>query len=227
MSEAIKTGPHAVEVASRGTMQPAGESLADELKLATRDAHTKAERHPVQARMISGRMEKAEYIAYLSQNLVVWQALDTALASARDPRVVGFRRAYHEHAPRILADIAHLNGGKPIDEPLPQTQEFVQLIARVAGGPGLLGVWYVLEGSTNGGRFIAKALGPALGLTGPDGLRTLDPHGEAQRERWSAWRAGLDAQVFTPGERQEIIAAANDTFAAMYDLMEGMVAARV
>ncbi len=223
MIEATKTGPQTVDTTAG---LPGSGSLADELKATTREAHTKAERHPIQARMISGRMDRAEYVTYLSQNLAVWQALDTGLASARDPRVVGFRRAYHEHAPRILADIAHLNGGKPVDAPLPATLDFVRLIKTVSDGPGLLGVWYVLEGSTNGGRFIAKALGPALGLSGPDGLRTLDPHGEAQRERWSAWRAGLDAQVFTPAERRMIIAAANDTFSAMYDMMEGMVAAR-
>lgn len=222
MIEASKTGLHAADVAPGMT----GTSLADELKSATREAHTKAERHPIQGRMISGRMDRSEYVAYLGQNVAVWRALDAGLATAKDPRVQAIRRAYHEHAPRIAADLAYLAPGQAVEGPLPATQAFIALINRVAGGPGLLGVWYVLEGSTNGGRFIAKALGPALGLTGLDGLRTLDPHGEAQRERWGAWRTGLDAQAFTAAERQEIIASADATFAAMYDLMEGMVAAR-
>jgi heme oxygenase len=94
-----------------------------------------------------------------------------------------------------------------------------------SGLPGIVGVWYVLEGSANGGRFIAKALSRGLGIAGPDGLTSFDPHGERQREYWQAWRADLDAHSFTSAERDAIIHAASNTFTAIYNIMQDMSAA--
>jgi len=201
-------------------------SLADTLREKTKDAHTRAEKHPMQARLVKGEATSAQYAAWLGQMLHLWRALDAAVAklAARDPRVAAMVKPYHRHAGRVEADLKHLGFAPGDSSPVPAASRFAGWagVAAANSDPAVIGAWYVLEGSANGGRFIARAVSRALNLPGPEGLTALDPHGERQREYWQAWRAALDAQPFTPGEREAIIAAADDTFGAVWDLMEQM-----
>lgn len=201
-------------------------SLADALKERTREAHARAEKHPVQARMVKGEVTREQYAAWLGQMLPVWRAVDAGLSAlaARDPRVAAMVKPYHAHAERVAADLKFLGQCGGCHPPLPATVRFVELVqlAAKSRGPDLVGIWYVLEGSANGGRFIAKALSRGLDIAGPEGLTSFDPHGERQREYWQAWRAGLDAQTFGDAEREAIIAGASATFDAVYELMEDM-----
>lgn len=180
----------------------------------------------MQARMVKGEVTREQYAAWLGQMLPVWRAVDAGLSAlaVRDPRVAAMVKPYHAHAERVAADLKFLGQCGGCHAPLPATARFVELVNRAAasGGPELVGVWYVLEGSANGGRFIAKALSRGLGIAGPEGLTSFDPHGERQREYWQAWRAGLDAQTFTEAEREAIVIAASATFDAVCDVMEDM-----
>ncbi len=198
--------------------------LADTLKEQTKASHAKAERHGVQARLVKGEVSRGEFAAYLGQLLPVWKAVDAGLLAkaASDSRIAAMVKPYHAHSGRVAADLAF--SGAAAGPVLPATVRFVEMVKRetASGGPGLVGVWYVLEGSTNGGRYIAKALSRGLGIAGPEGLTSFDPHGEQQRERWQAWRAGLDAQQWSEPERTQIVNAATATFEAIYELMEGM-----
>lgn len=203
------------------TAKPA--SLADALREQTKDAHSRAEKHPLQARMIKGEVDLEHYAQWLDQMLHIWKALDAALEklSARDPRVAAMLKPYHPHAARIAADLKFLGnvGGCPA---VPAASGFAAWATDAAANtdPAVVGAWYVLEGSSNGGRFIAKALSRGLGIAGPEGLTSFDPHGEAQRERWQSWRADLDAQPWNHAERTAIIAAADATFDAIWSVME-------
>ncbi len=209
---------------SRAAGMPA-QSLADTLKERTKEAHARAERHPLQGRMVSGTVTRAEYAAWLGQMLHIWRAVDAGLSAAaqRDPRLAAMLKPDHAQAARVAADLEFLGFGGANAPALPATSRLLGLISRgSAAGPGVVGVWYVLEGSTNGGRFIAKALGKGLGLTGSAGLSSIDPYGERQREHWQAWRAALDAQAWSQGEREEIVERASDTFGAIHDVMQDM-----
>jgi heme oxygenase len=89
------------------------------------------------------------------------------------------------------------------------------LLARFAGGQALplfpapasaaeaLGMLYVLEGSTLGGRFIAGALA-ARGVTDPD-LAFLDPYGDETGARWRAFLTVLAREI---GDSEALIADA-------------------
>lgn len=203
------------------------QGLAAELRERTREAHTRAERHPIQGRMARGTISRGEFAAYLGQLLHVWDAIDDGIAkaAARDARVRGMVREYHPHAWRVRADLRFYgrDGGASA---LDATAKMVEMIRAAADTPAIVGVWYVLEGSSNGGRFIAKALAGAFRLEGRDGLLTMDPHGEAQRERWQAWREALDAAGFDDVERAGILAAANAAFDGMGAMMEGLEGTR-
>lgn len=214
--------PHAPAV---HTSAPA-DSLALSLRERTADAHTRAERHPQQGRLVKGLCTKHDYAAWLGQMLPIWAAVDEGVSAlaAKDARVRAMHRDYHPHAARIRDDLRHL--GQPAPAALPATARFESLVRSLAASPAIIGVWYVLEGSSNGGRYIARAVSRALNLPGPDGLRGLDPHGEAQHERWGRWKADLDAQRWTPTERDAIIHAATQTFDHIYDMLGDIEAAR-
>ncbi|MDX2017592.1 MAG: biliverdin-producing heme oxygenase [Planctomycetota bacterium] len=207
-------------------------SLADELKARTREAHDRAERHPVQARMVRGTLSPAEYAAWLVQMRAIWRELDPTLAGlARvDPRVAAVFRAYHPHAHRVDEDLEFLATTMGVSVPsiavTPAARALAGHIAHAAGDPsrrvGVLGVWYVLEGSANGGRFIAKALTTAFGWTDGAGVRSMDPHGDQQRLRWQQWRADIDAQAWSADERALILERANAMFEAVHEAMEEM-----
>lgn len=208
-------------------------SLADVLKDRTREAHSRAERHPMQVSMVSGGSTREQYAGWLGQMLHIWRAVDAGLAdvAAREPRLAAMLQPYHPHAERVAADLRFLaqESGRQVgphgnDPALPATARFVHLVRQAASAPGmgLVGIWYVLEGSANGGRFIAKALSRGLGIEGPEGLTSFNPHGERQREYWQAWRAALDSQTFSATERATIVSAASATFDAIYDVMEDL-----
>lgn len=204
-------------------------SLADALREKTKDAHTRAEKHPMQARLVKGEATREQYAAWLGQMLHVWRGVDAAIAklAARDPRVAAMVKPYHAHAERIVADLKFLGQCGGCHPAVPAASRFAMWVSVAAANsdPAVVGAWYVLEGSANGGRYIAKALSRTLDLPGPEGLTALDPHGEAQRERWQAWRADLDAQRWNAAERNAVIAAASATFDAVYEVMEEMSAA--
>ena len=205
---------------------PGPASLADALRERTKEAHTRAERHPVQARLVKGEASRAEYAAWLGQMLHVWIAVDATVGelAVHDPRVAAMVKPWHAHAARVAADLAFLDHG-PAYFPATRAAAAFSTWLRAAAADkdaAVVGAWYVLEGSANGGRFIAKAVSRALGIAGPEGLTALDPHGELQRERWAVWKADLDAQPWRRDEQEAIIAAAERTFDAVREVMEDL-----
>lgn len=204
--------------------------LSERLKEETRADHSRAEKHPLMAAMVTGRIDRAGYVRYLGQLLNVHLALETQLCRlAAEHRV--FRlivREHHMRTPDLLADMEALGQCLHQHPPLPATGLFRGRIAELAGEApvALLGTLYVLEGSTNGGRYIAPAVRKTLGLPGHgkfgSGTEYLDPHGDRQRDRWGFFRASLDALALAPAERDLIVAVAADAFRGVHDIFEDL-----
>ena len=203
------------------------------LRALTRADHARAEQHPLMARLLTGRAGRDGYARYLAQLLHVHTTLEPLLRrlAANDRLFQGIVRPHHFRVPALCADLAFL--GLPAipshhhvspHAPLPATRLFCdRLNALAAEMPAtLLGDLYVLEGSTNGGQIIARALRAALGLPDGTGTAYLDPHGPAQRERWKQFKAGLDALAVHPAQREAIVAAGNDAFRGIHDIMEDL-----
>jgi heme oxygenase len=72
-----------------------------------------------------------------------------------------------------------------------------------------LGAMYVLEGSTLGGRVIAKMLSRQLGST--DGLSFFNAYGMETGGMWLTFKSFLD-RPFLEDERRQILSTAKDTF---------------
>jgi heme oxygenase len=168
--------------------------LAQTLRDDTRELHTFAEKRPLQIEFVSGRTTRERLAAYLAQLAHVHAALERAIEQHADhPAVAPLTAHTSEHAPRLAADVASLDPATAF-EALPGTSDLVaSMHAHAATDPArVAGALYVLEGSMNGNRFIARALAKALALApGQPGLSYFDPYGESQPARWAAFREAL------------------------------------
>ncbi|MBL8744900.1 MAG: biliverdin-producing heme oxygenase [Phycisphaerae bacterium] len=204
--------------------------LSERLKEETRADHFRAEKHPLMVAMIGGRIDRAAYAGYLGQMLHVHTTLEAALRdTAHHHPALALLVCEHEFRElALLADLSTLGEVPDLHPPLPATRLFCGRIAGLAGEApvALLGALYVLEGSTNGGRYLAPAVRKAPRLPGHgeagSGTEYLDPHGPRQRDRWSFFKVSLDVLVLSPGERDLIVAVASDAFRGVHDIFEDL-----
>ncbi len=79
----------------------------------------------------------------------------------------------------------------------------IRSIAETGDDPlRLLGMHYVLEGSNNGSRFIARHVGRAYQLSTGPGLRYLDPYGDRQRAYWMDFKNAMGKFQFTGADEE-------------------------
>jgi heme oxygenase len=83
-----------------------------------------------------------------------------------------------------------------------------------------LGMLYVLEGSTNGNRFIVRAVRGGLRLTPGTGDSYLNCYGEEQPVRWQSFKQGLESATFTEAEYQQLADGAVLIFQAVGHLSD-------
>lgn len=196
-----------------GTIEQAG--LSARLKAANTELHQAAEHHPFQRAFAAGRLPREGYTAYLGQLLHVHRALEAELRRHRAslPALGAVLTDEQYQEPYLKEDLAHFGVN---DEPpaLASTRHVADKFRKAsATSPiGLLGYHYVLEGSNNGSRFIAKGVRRAYGLEGAAGTRYLDPYGERQPQTWAKFKQDLDGAAVSPAEAEAIIAAAADMF---------------
>jgi heme oxygenase len=193
------------------------------LKSRTSDHHHRAERSEFQRLMVSGRLPQSDYVRWLGQMALIHRALESAFASkALDPRFGALMTAERRRSPDLARDLAHF--GAAASDPLPATTAF---IGRLDGwdGAGLAGALYVFEGSTNGGRHIARGVRKALARSGNGGTAFLDPYGEAQADRWRECKEALD-RALGAEDLPAAIGAAEATFDAVAALGDDLLATR-
>jgi heme oxygenase len=187
------------------------------LREKTSEHHERTEGSEFLRLLVGGSLPVDAYAAWLGQMLCIYRTLESQL---------GGPTAHAEHAslltesrrrtPELVSDIRTL-GLSPDDfHPVAPAAAFLDRLLKWGsrGSPALVGVLYVLEGSTNGSRRVARALREAYGLGPMAGISFLDPYGGRQSERWRAFRAELDART-SRDELPEILAGAWETFDAV------------
>lgn len=214
------------QAAANPAAAPADTSISALLKERTAEQHQRAERHELQQKVARGTIDRGAWAAMTIQNRAIQQALEAVLSSAAEPRLARVFQPHHRRLANFDADLAAL--GVPADqrEPLAETLAECNRIASLgAKNPiALLGVLYVLEGSTNGGQFLARPLAKALGLPPGVGTSALNPHGERTRELWQGFRSAINSLDLAPEEADAIIAAACETFDAVSRTMNAVAA---
>ena len=204
-----------------------GTSIMDHLRDATRGLHKQAESRPLQRAMARGTLPRASYVMYLAQLRHLHAALEAALDQAAASRA-GLSELFSDdrrRVPDLDRDLASFDVGPADLPPLPPTQQFIERIGALLDEDplALLGPLYVLEGSTNGGRFLARVLERSLRLEGGTGLSYMDPYGERQPEMWSSFKRLADSVPLTPAQADAVTDSAGRTFTAIAEISDAIV----
>ena len=198
-------------------------SIMQRLKAETRDLHSHAESRALQTAIGAGEVDQATFSAYLGQLHHVHSSLESALDSRRGDHqaIAAIATVDRMRVPDLDRDLAFF-GVDPHRVPVGNAaRRFSQLVDETneANPVALLGALYVLEGSTNGGRFLARALRKSWGLDG-EGLSYFDPYGDEQRRMWALFREQMDEASFDAAPNNAIVEMAKATFLAIAEVSD-------
>ncbi len=186
------------------------------LREATRAQHDAAEGGELQRALARGELPVERYQAWLGQRMLVHCSLEAHFRrlAQSDARIAAIMRDELYQETNLQEDMTHFGIDPASAMPLPSTTRFLSELDNWAAEEpiGLLGAYYVFEGSKNGAAFLVKALRRAYGLTGTNGLRYLDPHGARQRPLWQEFKQAMDAAGFTDAEADTLVRTAQRTF---------------
>lgn len=215
------SGTSASEVGD--AMESDSPTLMERLRSETSDLHSHAESRKLQKEIAQGSVEQRDFVAYLGQLSHVHQVLESALDSGRGahPAVARLATPDRMRVPDLVRDLEFYGVDRATVDRGAAATRFAALIENTRGAEpaALLGAFYVLEGSTNGGRFLARALRKSWNLQG-GGLSYLDPYGDRQTEQWKLFKREMDACRFDPSQEEAIIGMARATFEAIAEVSD-------
>ncbi|MGH7133717.1 MAG: biliverdin-producing heme oxygenase [Phycisphaerales bacterium] len=194
------------------------EPLSVQLKTQTQAQHDEAEHHPLHSVLFGSEgadRARAAYVALLHQHLLIQEVFEPLLRREADSGLLRtLAREHHYHLAALRDDLTAMGAGTGHVAAVEATDRFRAFISQSAteNAAALIGVFYVFEGSTNGGTIIAKRLRELLALPDDRGLRFINPHGSTVRARWAEWKVALDAMALTPVQQHAAIMAAQETF---------------
>ena len=200
-------------------MKQVATGIMGHLRETTRTLHKDAESRPLQRAMAKGTLPPGSYVMYLGQLRHLHEALEASLdtVSASHPGLAVLFTEDRRRVPDLDRDLAAF-GVSVEDLPvLPATAEFMSRVEDLATSESvaLLGPLYVLEGSTNGGKFLARVLERSLQIENRAGLSYMDPYGDRQPEMWATFKRLADQVELTPDQRSAVTEAACETFRAI------------
>ena len=180
------------------------------LRHATAAAHERLHHLPDFAALQAGTIGRDDYADLLRRLYVFHRAVEDALAAAPSLLPCGINIVARRRSGLLLRDLAFL--GAPA-MPLPVPPDLPAPRSAAAA----LGLMYVTEGSTLGGRELARRLDHLLPPDTEQGRRFLLGHGPRHGAMWREFCAALNSCGDTPPRREEMIAAALAAFAAFGD----------
>lgn len=200
-------------------------TLMERLKAETAEHHARAEGKTLQRELVQGRITRERYCAWLAQMFLVHDTLERGAARAPAHALIALVRRVESHASCLKDDLAAFDTIGP-PRPLASTGRLVEAIDKAAADPAsLFGMFYVLEGSMNGNKFIAMAVRKCLGLTPGRGDCYLDPYGDQQRSIWARFKGEAEAIGAETAEIDRAVVGAKAMFDGIAELSEELVVA--
>lgn len=187
------------------------------LKSSTWELHQAVEGHDFQQSLVKGALARDRYVRFLGQMLLIHSALEKHLrnTSTRWPFCqVVHNRLFREQL--LLSDLDSFGVDGRRVHAADATRSLIAEIDLLGdeNAVALLGVLYVLEGSTNGGKWIAKAARKAYGLEAT-GAAYFDPYGDHQRSEWQSFRKRVDELDLSDAQKGALVAAARAMFTGL------------
>ncbi|RZJ69706.1 biliverdin-producing heme oxygenase [Flavobacterium sp.] len=181
-------------------------SFLERLRNETTDAHTALERIPVSAAILKPEVTKEEYADYLKLMFEVVSALETEVHPKISTIISDL--SDRKKAKDLANDLSHIGGTIPLDgkNPFETTNDKAFN----------LGIAYVVEGSTLGGRFILKNIQANLGLDENAGATYFAGYGNKTGSMWKSFLNEMTGFASKTNSENQIIAGANHAFEAIH-----------
>lgn len=197
-------------------------SLRRALKTATRHEHEALEASALLHDMAAGQLELRGYVAWLRGLAAIVRVTEQKLAATEPTSPVAQLGAACLRASPLLAqDLAYFDrigrGAAAAIEPTIALLD--ELRKRPTEAPEWLGVLYVLEGSTLGGKRLRKVLAEQHSLE-DQGLAYLSAYGPEARERWDAFCVRLDDLQLDDEARARAVEGARRFFVGLRHISE-------
>jgi heme oxygenase len=182
-------------------------TFPERLKEITSQSHKNLESLPVSVSIVSPSVTKEEYTHYLSLMHDVVKDAEENIFPQLEGVINGVSERNKTHL--LENDLAALGyPKKDFKKPLSVVKDkFSDAFA--------LGVMYVIEGSTLGGRFILKNINEALGYSAEDGAQYFAGYGNATGSHWKSFMNQMTQYEESSKNDTEIIAGANFAFDAI------------
>lgn len=201
--------------------------LSDHLKQYTAEMHKRAEQNLWSRSLMNGSLPREAYLDWLEQMMIVHRELETQIDTLLqfNPELTELINPEQFQTRRAVGDLEALGRNPRGAAPLPATSRFRRSLkgAATLEPCRLIGIWYVMEGSKNGGRILGVLIRRMYGLEPGPGTQYLDSYGGDQRRLWAEFRERLNAMPFTEGERESIASGAREAFALMSDIHQQLL----
>ncbi|KUJ59351.1 hypothetical protein AR687_23370 [Flavobacteriaceae bacterium CRH] len=177
------------------------------LKTQTASSHKRLEELPVSSYILSPNMKMEDYAHYLQLMYDVHYSVEVAVFPLLTAIIDDVNERKKKHL--IEDDLLYLNYSKPVARPVFNTQNI--------SVPFALGILYVVEGSSLGGRFILKNLETIDGLTDGKGVSYFAGYGNKTGSYWKTFLNLLSAYEEEYNVEHEIIEGAIYAFDCIYN----------
>jgi heme oxygenase (biliverdin-IX-beta and delta-forming) len=176
------------------------------LRSTTRQAHQQLDHHPLLVPLLRADLTQAQYAQVLLAMLWMHAPLQSSLLAALQRHDMSY--ALSDRPTWLRQDLAQF----AIDGDVALVKLGNWPAPDLDSPAAVIGALYVLEGSSLGGRFIARQLAASLGLNAENGGRFFQGHGAATETHWGDFL--LFAMAHCPAAAGvEACRAATDLFA--------------
>ena len=178
--------------------------VLQDLRAGTAELHIRLER---QLPFFSDQLDTNAFQRLMQAYYGFYMPLENALLDS-DMTSADFDLVSRLKAPTLRKDLHALGLSAEAIECLPICGSLPAINCR----PTCLGVLYVLEGATLGGKILRREMASRLGLNADNGAAFLDIYGADTGRRWRDFIAYLGSRSLDTGERGAVVTAARATF---------------
>lgn len=174
------------------------------LRQETAESHQKLEHNPLSKALLNPSVSVKDYQSYLAALFGVTIACEDQVFPAISNVITDLSGRYKSRL--IIGDLLATGLSEAEIDALPVHRFEFSSIAEA------LGIMYVLEGSTLGGKILYRHVHEVLGLTPENGASYFWGYGAQTGNLWKSFISSLAQFVDEQEERDEVIASAKNTF---------------
>ncbi len=174
------------------------------LRQETAESHQKLEDNPLSKAIFNPSVSVKDYQSYLAALFGVTIACEDQVFPAISHVINDLNERYKSRL--IIGDLLATGLSEDWIDALPVHRFEFSSVAEA------LGIMYVLEGSTLGGKILYRHIHEALGLSPENGASYFWGYGAQTGNLWKSFISSLTQYVEEHEERDEVIASAKNTF---------------